>query len=130
MEEWWSEGHLGSTMRTSRKCGREAWDDAKVGSAEGTLEEARKERKTCPWLEGMGTWSEAWKGMGNSVQGLEGCGKPPMAVVIDHRMWIYPVMLETRGGGGFIHKLWSLLLYWLDIQFTFLIWPSACFYPV
>jgi hypothetical protein len=34
--------HLGSTMRTSRKCG------GKVGSAEGTLEEAQKKRKTWP----------------------------------------------------------------------------------
>jgi hypothetical protein len=62
-------------VRTSQKCGREARDGAKVGSAEGTLEEARKEWKTCPWLEGMGTWSEARKGMGNSVRGLEGRGK-------------------------------------------------------
>jgi hypothetical protein len=67
MEEWWSEGHLGSTMRTSQKCGREARDGAKVGSAEGTLEDAQKKRKTWPWLEGMGTWSEARKGVGNSV---------------------------------------------------------------
>jgi hypothetical protein len=68
MEEWWSEGHLGSTMRTSRKCGREARDGAKVRSAGETLEDARKKRKTWPWLEGMGNLVQ---GSEDSVQGSE-----------------------------------------------------------